>query len=564
MSAGPMRKLASIVALDVAGYSARMEQDEAKTAAEVAALRPVIEAIGTAHGGRVFNTAGDGFMLEFASSLGAVEAAFELAERCAPPVRVGVHLGDVAVQPDGDLLGHGVNVAARLMAKSDPGGVLVSADVRRTIRGPLAQRLVSRGLIQLDKMAETIEVFAFADSRAGTPGRIPRPSQAGAQFWRKRMIVDVVPFVDMPAARDQGSFADELREEILGAITRIGSLTAVAAKLDGTAAAPYRLEGRARGAGGRLRVTLSVIEAENNTRLWTENFDSGADAGMEFQERIATTTAARVEDAMFLAEIRRADAMAAETRGPYELYLLASSLSVRWDPASVAQALGLLDEALRRDPDFSRACATAAFCRSIAFQSGWGTNLAETKRVGMELGRRALNVAESDIAVLLLFTAAEVSWGEDLSAASALLERNLARAPKDVRLHAMRGWIKAASGGHAVAALESFDTALSLDEWPAILAFVLFGRAICLLLLRDYGTAIPLLRETLALRPQYLFAQVLLAAALGHAGQTGAAHAAAAEIADKSHVPHILAIFRNAEDRGFLARGLDLAGLEMR
>lgn len=158
------RKLATIVALDVAGYSARTEADEARTTAEVARLHKVIEAMAVRHGGRVFNTAGDGFMLEFGSSFGAVEAAFELAETCEPKVRVGVHLGDVIVQPNGDLLGHGVNVAARLMARSDPGGALVSADVRRTIRGALGERLVSRGLFKLDKMAETIEAYALASA----------------------------------------------------------------------------------------------------------------------------------------------------------------------------------------------------------------------------------------------------------------------------------------------------------------------------------------------------------------------------------------------------------------
>src|SRR5690242_11391795 len=117
----PSRRLTTIVALDVAGYSARTEADEAGTMAEVARLRSVIEGIAAPRGGRVFNTAGDGFMLEFGSSVAAVEAAFALAEQCEPRVRVGVHLGDVAVQPNGDLLGHGVNVAARLMAHSDPG-----------------------------------------------------------------------------------------------------------------------------------------------------------------------------------------------------------------------------------------------------------------------------------------------------------------------------------------------------------------------------------------------------------------------------------------------------------
>jgi adenylate cyclase len=155
------RRLTTIVALDVAGYSALTEGDEARTTTEVAALRSVIERIAGPGGGRVFSTTGDGFMLEFGSSLAAVEAAFALAEQCEPKLRVGVHLGDVVVQPNGDLLGHGVNVAGRLMACSDPGSALVSADVHRTIRGPLAERLVSRGTLPLDKMTEKIEAFAL-------------------------------------------------------------------------------------------------------------------------------------------------------------------------------------------------------------------------------------------------------------------------------------------------------------------------------------------------------------------------------------------------------------------
>ena len=163
------RKLATIVALDVAGYSARTEADEAKTTSDVAALRVVIEGIAARHAGRVFNTAGDGFMLEFGSSLAAVEAAFELAETCEPKVRVGVHLGDVVVQPNGDLLGHGVNVAARLMAQSAPGSALVSGAVRQTIRGPVAERLQSRGMLKLDKMTEAVEAFEFRSTVVAPP-----------------------------------------------------------------------------------------------------------------------------------------------------------------------------------------------------------------------------------------------------------------------------------------------------------------------------------------------------------------------------------------------------------
>lgn len=169
MTEAANRRLATIVALDVAGYSARTEADEAKTTAEIAALRQVIEAIAARHGGRVFNTAGDGFMLEFGSSLSAVQASFELAETCEPKVRVGVHLGDVAVQPNGDLLGHGVNVAARLMAQSTPGSSLVSIAVRQTLRGPVLERLISRGVLRLDKMNESIEAFAMVTAAKVAP-----------------------------------------------------------------------------------------------------------------------------------------------------------------------------------------------------------------------------------------------------------------------------------------------------------------------------------------------------------------------------------------------------------
>jgi len=215
------RRLATIVALDVAGYSARTEADEARTTAEVAALRKVIEGIAAKHGGRVFNTAGDGFMLEFGSSLAAVEAAFALAETCEPKVRVGVHLGDVIVQSSGDLLGHGVNVAARLMAMSDPGGALVSAAVRQTIRGPLAERLQSRGLHKLSKMTEAIEAFVLK-SASGTP---PAPDvflafaredhAAAAKFAAAFERAGLSASWDMPSR--SGDAIDEVTERALKA-----------------------------------------------------------------------------------------------------------------------------------------------------------------------------------------------------------------------------------------------------------------------------------------------------------------------------------------------------------
>ena len=258
------RKLATIVALDVAGYSARTEADEARTTAEVASLRLVIERIAKAHGGRVFNTAGDGFMLEFTSSLAAVEAAHELAEKCEPKVRVGVHLGDVSIQPNGDLLGHGVNVAARLMARSDPGGALISADVRRTIRGPLAERLTSRGLLQLDKMAETIEAFALSAT-----------ATIAVQAKSAEPILAVLPFDNLSDDREMQFFSDGVSEEILHTIARAKGLKVIGKgssfqfrgaakavrKIVSELNATHVLDGSVRRSANRIRVHAQLIEA---------------------------------------------------------------------------------------------------------------------------------------------------------------------------------------------------------------------------------------------------------------------------------------------------------------
>lgn len=158
------RKVAAIVAVDIAGYSAQTKADQEKALRSRFAVHATIDRLATPLGGRIFNTAGDGFMLEFASCANAIEAAAQIAVECRPAVRVGVHAGDVEVQPDGDVLGYNVNVADRIRANAAPGSALVSVDARRMVRGPLLNRLVSRGEQPLAKMDEAIEVFEYTHS----------------------------------------------------------------------------------------------------------------------------------------------------------------------------------------------------------------------------------------------------------------------------------------------------------------------------------------------------------------------------------------------------------------
>lgn len=359
-----VRRLTTIVALDVAGYSARTEADEAKTAAEVTALRRVIEDIAAPRGGRLFNTAGDGFMLEFGSSLGAVEAALALAETCTPKVRVGVHLGDVVVQPNGDLLGHGVNVAARLMARSDPGSALVSADVRRTIRGPLADRLASRGEIQLDKMAERIEAFAVV-----APGEQPvvRAAPTGPE-----PLLAVLPFDNLSDDREMQFFSDGVSEEIIQRLARGARMKVVgrtssfqfrgadknARKVAGELACTHILDGSIRRSAGRVRISAHLVDTGSQTTLWSDRYDRGLEDIFAVQDEIAEHIAGALDRTFTSFSTKAVDPAV------YDLYLRASPAS--YAPDELQTCVGLLEVAVQRAPHFAEAWGRLAFLRAFS------------------------------------------------------------------------------------------------------------------------------------------------------------------------------------------------------
>lgn len=295
------RKLASIVAVDMAGYSHKTEMDEAASLRAIAALRQRVTKAASDWGGRVFNTAGDGFMLEFPLVSSAVAAAEEIVKSSTDPVRVGVHLGEVWITEEGDLLGHGVNIAARIQQMASPGAVLVSGDVRRSIRGELGDRLKPQGSVRLEKMTETLAVFALAPSKGGkAKGRrrdrsalrliavgVPLLVLAGlgawllrdSMEWRSRgSTIAVVPFSAVGSrARD---FAESLTETLQSAIDAnnmqtVSSADASLLKGSDRDAVARRLgvrlllDGTVDNDGPDTRVGLHLDDPRNHVTLWT-------------------------------------------------------------------------------------------------------------------------------------------------------------------------------------------------------------------------------------------------------------------------------------------------------
>ncbi len=175
-----IRKLATILSIDVVGYSRSAENDESAAVADVRRLRSAVSDIVAPFGGRIFNTAGDGFMVEFSAASSGVQAALALLSesqsgaRPLPRIRVGLHLGEVVVEDNGDLLGHGVNVAARLQAQAEAGSALVSETVRAQLRSVEEISFTPQGRVQLDKMSERLAVYALSPGRAPLLGKIAR------------------------------------------------------------------------------------------------------------------------------------------------------------------------------------------------------------------------------------------------------------------------------------------------------------------------------------------------------------------------------------------------------
>lgn len=511
------RKLATIVALDVAGFSARTEADEAKTVAQIALLRPVIEGIAKAHGGRVFNTAGDGFMLEFASSLSAVGAALELADECRPRVRVGVHIGEVVVQPNGDLLGHSVNVAARLMAKAEPGSAIISADVRRLIRGPLAERFVSRGPVQLDKMAETIEIFAPATpAHAAAPAALPKPAAktpaklplsldrrtlmigggvaaagaAAVSLWQLTPTptnpgdtpsLAVLPFSNLTGKAEDLAFAAGLHDDLLTRLASVSALrviarTSVMRFLNTTKSASEVanelgvnavLMGSVQRAGDQVRVAVQLIDGATDSQRWGESYDRALTVANLFgiqrdiTEAIAralnTVLAARELDVAFEGGTRNLKA--------YELYANARLLLRSSDYAGAQlrkDAIADLDRAIALDTNFAAAYALKARALTQSFWfDGNRTNIGVRDAAKLALDRAqalAPNAAETQFSLAAYYYHGFL----DYRRATQYADRAAAIAPNSEIAWSLKAMIARRDGRFAESEA-SFERAIALD-----------------------------------------------------------------------------------------------------
>jgi adenylate cyclase len=461
---GP-RKLAAIMSIDVAGYSAMTEVDEAEALAMVTRLRGALDTITQKHGGRIFNTAGDGFMLEFASATGALAAAEVLwggVER--DRVRVGVHVGDVLQNPNGDLLGHCVNVASRLQQLARPGAVLVSLDVRRAVRGTLQQRLHAAGVAHLDKMSETIEIFTL-EAVASQRSRARKPEP----------VLAVLPFDNESYAAELNYFSEGVADEIISTLLRQSKIKVIGRtsafqfrddrKREAAAAlkASHVLDGSVRLSGTRMRVSAQLIDASNNVVLWSERYEGDRADAFALEDEIALKVAT---------SLRRSLAQSDRATNPidpaaYDLYLRARQIWLMMSDVDEDQAAVLLERCVALAPDFADGWAVLASVRALLLPRDRDLIGAPQHDAALAAANRALELdpdcAQAFMALSLL-KPAFAEHGEKL----ALVNEALKRTPNDAALHVARAaWLY--SVGRLKDASRALEVASLLDPLgPAV------------------------------------------------------------------------------------------------
>ena len=376
------RRLAAIAIADVVGYSRMMGRDESGTLAAInACTRQIVEPVVAEHQGRIVKLMGDGFFIEFASAVNAVEAALDLQARMAEAnaglpddkrivLRIGINLGEVIVQGD-DLFGDGVNIAARLESIAPQGGIAISASACDQVRGRIDAAIEDRGLQALKNIAEPVHVYWVGGSAADSHSAATTPAAAS-----EGVTIAILPFANLGDDAAQGFFSDGVTEDIITELSRWRSLAvrsrAASFRYRGVSVdirqvarelgVRFIVEGSVRRMGDRIRIGVQLIDTETATHVWAEKFDRPADDIFLVQDEVVRTVVSTLVGRMQSSDIGRARRRPPSSLAAYECVLEGNALN--WDtPDGRAEATALFEQAVALDPGYGFAHAMLSAMR---------------------------------------------------------------------------------------------------------------------------------------------------------------------------------------------------------
>jgi TolB-like protein/class 3 adenylate cyclase len=576
-----IRRLAAILAADVAGYSRLIGADEEGTLNRLRSLRAeVIDPKITEHRGRIVKTTGDGLLVEFSSVVDALRCATQwqagMAERNAAvpgdnhiEFRMGVHQGDIVVEDD-DIFGDGVNVAARLEGLAEPGGICVSARVQEDVAGRLDLTFDDIGEQSLKNIARSVRVYrvrrpATKSTPSGAPikATLPLPDKPS---------IAVLPFANMSGDPEQEYFADGMVEEIITALSRIRWLFVIARNSSFTykgqaidvkqvgrdLGVRYVLEGSVRKAGQRVRIAAQLIDATTGTHLWADRFDGSLEDVFELQDKIALSVAGIIEPTLQAAEMRRSAGRPTTDLSAYDLYLRALAALYPITKDQTFEALGLLEQAIAIDRHYGPALSWAAMCHLRLVEDGWAEEPETSRSKGIDLARQALQAGENDPRVLAQAAYVLAQSGEDIGAMIGLVDRALALNPSYAQGWFLSGVLRSFAGQHDLA-IEHAENSLRLSpREPVGTPLSLMGGAY--FFKRQFDEAVSKLLLAIQDDPGFPLPHRTLAACYAHMGRLDEAHDIVARL--RTITPLVIPSelpWRNPEDRELLLSGLRLA-----
>jgi TolB-like protein/class 3 adenylate cyclase len=576
------RRLAAILAADVAGYSRLMGADEEGTLERLKALRrELVDPKIAEHHGRIVKTTGDGLLVEFPSVVDAVRCAVEvqhtMPERNTDvtpndriELRIGINLGDVIVEGD-DLYGDGVNIAARIEALADAGGVFVSNTVHDHVRDRLPFLFEDLGEQQVKNITRPVRVYRVHDVVAKSPSA---PGSTPLLLPDKPSIA-VLPFANMSGDPEQEYFADGMVEEIITALSRTRWLFVIARNSSFTykgqtvdvkqvgreLGVRYVLEGSVRKAGGRVRITAQLIDAVTGTHLWADHFDGSLEDVFELQDRVAVSVAGVIEPALQAAEMRRSAARLTIDLTAYDLYLRALAAFFPITRERAFEALGLLKQGIAIDRHYGPALSLAAICHMALVRDGWAEEAQRSRCKAIEFARQALEVSENDPRILANAAVVLAHFGEDMGAMIGLIDRALWLNPSYARGWNLSGGLRLWAGQPDLA-IEHLETARRLSpREPVGAPLSMIGGAY--FFKRRFEEAAAKLLLSIQDHPGYPPAYRYLAACYSHMGRLDEARAIVARL--RAITPLVVPSelpFRNSEHRELFLSGLRLAADE--
>jgi TolB-like protein/class 3 adenylate cyclase/Tfp pilus assembly protein PilF len=585
------RRLAAILAADVAGSCRLIGIDEEGTLARLKALRRTLFDPKIAeHHGRVAKNTGDGAIAEFASMVDAVRCADEIQRRMAEQnidvpqdkrieLRIGIHVGDIIID-ENDIFGDGVNIAVRLEGIAEPGGICISDDAHRQIRGKTDVTFEDLGSHSLKNIAEPMRVWRVRCGCAvpAVPTRL-RVDDAILTLPDKPSIA-VLPFINLSSDPEQEYFADGMVDDIITALSHFKALFVIARNSSFTykgravdvkqvgreLGVRYVLEGSVRKAANRVRITGQLVDTATGAHLWADRFDGGLGDIFDLQDQVTESVVGAIAPALEKAEIERAKRKPTESLDAYAFYLRGLARFYQFGNRQASdEALRLFKSAIELDPDFASAYGRAATCHVYAKSSGWISDTASEIAEVTRLAQRAVELGKDDAIAL-----AASGWGlafvvRDLEAGAGLVDRALVLNSNSAEAWSFGGWIKIWLG-EPDAATERFARATRLSPLDPSLRTP-SGTAHAHFFLGHYDEATSWAATALQNNLDYQPGLRIAAASNAMAGRVEQAHKALARLQQLnptlrvSTLKNVLGPLRRAEDLLRYQEGLRQAGL---